>query len=177
VNLTATLADAYLSHIGAIESQNATTSAAQYETNATLLVVSLLFLPVVNINTTYDGSANITRFYAESPCSICFLVDGSYYPASNAVANDNYSIAVSNGGSTGRVTSHFILYGFASGVCCYTSGTAAYYYGFGFDMSYVLQGGHWLISTESQTVTSMDYCAAFSMSPDGNVFTCKGTSS
>ena len=41
VNLTATLADAYLSHIGAIESQNATALAAQYEANATLLVASV----------------------------------------------------------------------------------------------------------------------------------------
>lgn len=128
-------------------------------------------------NTTYDGSGNITRFYAENPCSICFLAYGSFFPASNAVANDAYSIAMSNGGNAGKVTSHFILYGFASGVCCYASGTTAYYYDFGFDMSYVLQGGHWLISTESQTVTGMDYCSAATLSPDGNVFTCKGTSS
>ena len=176
VNLTEALANAYLSHIGAIESQNATALASQYENNATLLLVSDNGVSHSG-NSTYDGSGNITRFYAENPCSICFLVDGSFYPASNAVANDNYSIATSNSGNTGRVTSHFIMYGSASGVCCYTSGTAAYYYGLRFDMSYVLQGDRWLISTESQTATSMDYCAAFSISPDGNVFTCKATSS
>src|ERR1700688_1052478 len=53
VNLTATLADAYLSHIGAIESQNASALAAQYETNATLQVES----------NRLNGSYNITRFY------------------------------------------------------------------------------------------------------------------
>lgn len=189
VNLTAALADAYLSHIGAIESQNATALASQYYTNATLLLskpappsacVLEVCVSVSNPtdNTTYDGSGNITRFYAENPCSICFLADGAQFPASNAVANETYSIAMSNSTlKTATVTSHFILYGYASGVCCYTSGTTAYYYDLEFHLSYVLQGGHWLISTESQAVAGMSYCAATTLSPDGSVFTCRGTSS
>jgi hypothetical protein len=165
VNLTATLAEAYLSHIGAIESQNATVLAAQYETNATLLVASQSF----------DGSGNITGFYAENPCSICFLVDAHpFYPASSSVANDTYSIAVSNSGNTGTVTSHLILYGDATHACCYPSFSSnAYYYVIGFDMSYVLQGDRWLISTESLTDSGLNYCDAISISPDGNAFTCQ----
>jgi len=166
VNLTATLADAYLSHVGAIESENATALASQYETNATLLVASQSF----------DGSGNITGFYAENPCSICFLADGPFYPYSHDVANDTYSIAMSNSTlKTGTVTSHLILYGDATHACCYPSFSSnAYYYIIGFDVSYVLQGDRWLISTESLTDSGLNYCDAISISPDGNVFTCQG---
>ena len=169
VNLTATLAGAYLSHIGAIESQNATALSAQYETNATLLVASQ----------SLDGSYNITRFYAENPCSICFLVDGHpFYPASSSVANDTYSVGLTNSGNTGKVTSYLKLYGGANGACCYPSFTSnAYYFVIGFDMTYVLQGDRWLISTESLTDNGPNYCNSISISPDGNVLTCQSVPS
>ena len=168
VNLTATLADAYLSHIGAIESENATSLAAQYETNATLQVES----------NRLNGSYNITRFYAENPCSICLLAYAPFHPASNAVANDTYSVGLTNSGNTGRVTSYLKLYGGAGGACCYPSFTATgYYFVIGFDMTYVLQGDRWLISTESLTDNGLNYCNAISISPDGNVLTCQSVPS
>lgn len=169
VNLTATLADAYLSHIGAIESQNATALAAQYDANATLQVGS----------NRLNGSYDITRFYAENPCSICFLVDGHpFYPASSSVANDTYSAGLTNSGSTGRVTSYLKLYGGASGACCYPSFTSnSYCFVIGFDMTYVLQGDRWLISTESLTDNGLTYCDAITVSPDGSVLTCQSVPS
>jgi len=168
VNLTTTLAGAYLSHIGAIESQNATALAAQYETNATLQVES----------NRLNGSYNITRFYAENPCSICLLAYGSFHPASTSVANDTFSVGLTNSGNTGKVTSYLKFYGGASGVCCYPSFTSnAYYFVIGFDMTYVLQGDRWLISTESLTDNGLNYCDAISISPDGNVLTCQSVPS
>lgn len=168
VNLTATLADAYLSHIGAIESQNATALAAQYEANATLQVGS----------NRLNGSYSITRFYAENPCSICLLTYPPFQPASTSVANDTYSVGLTNSGNTGKVTSYLKLYGGASGACCYPSFTSnAYYFVIGFDVTYVLQGDRWLISTESLTDNGLNYCNAISVSPDGSVLTCQSVPS
>lgn len=62
VDPTRALEDAYLSHIGAIESRNATALAAQYETNAT----SLGAVPG-GVNDSFDGIAN---------CRVAALLSG-----------------------------------------------------------------------------------------------------
>jgi hypothetical protein len=169
INLTKSLADAYRSHIGAIASQNATALAAQYETSATLLYTLPHGIPP---NGSFDGSADITRFYVEHPCSICFLANDSYL-GPYAVANDTYSIAISNDNNTRNVMSNLILYGNANHGCCWPNFSAtAFYYAMRFDISYVLQGDRWLISTESLTYNNYTFCAKVALSPDGSVFTC-----
>jgi len=169
VNLSASLASAYLSHIGAIESQNATTLAAQYETNATLITDGYRFGS--SVNATYHGVGNITSFYAENPCSICSLPYGVSYPNSHSVANQTYSAAY-HGGDTGSVTSSLVLY--AGGSCCYPiATTGVYYYAVSFEMTYVLQGDRWLISTESQTAGGGDFCTTYSFA--GSTLYCTGT--
>jgi hypothetical protein len=158
------LADAYLSHIGAIESGNATALAAQYETNATLLYASPYGGPPHTGS--FGGIADITGFYKGG--SIYFYLIAPY-----AVANETYSTAMSNGDNTGNVTSNLILYGNANHSCCWPSFSAtADYYVMRFDISYVLQGDRWLISTESLTMYNFGYCAEVTLSPDGSVFTC-----
>jgi hypothetical protein len=162
--VTAALADAYVSHVGAIESGNATALAAQYETNATLLYASPYGGPPHTGS--FDGIANITSFYKGG--SIYFYLIAPY-----AVANETYSTAMSNDDKAGNVTSHLLFYANANHSCCWPDfGATAAYYVVRFDISYVLQGDRWLISTETLTLYNFSYCAAVTLSPDGSVFTC-----
>jgi len=155
-DLTKALTDAYLSHIAAIESGNMTALAAQYEANATL------YAPQNgNRGNYFDGAANITSFYQgelSNQCPPCFGVD---FPFAG-VANETYSITMSNGLNAGNVTSHLLLYGIGGpyGQSTFTNGER-------FDISYVLQGERWLISAESLTQTSGGYCQMVSLTPDG----------
>ena len=173
-DLTKALTDAYLSHIGAIESRNATALAAQYETNATLLGA----VPG-GVNDSFDGITNITRFYEETPannsqalsCLLCLA-----FKAPFAVANETYSTTASNNDKTGNVMSHLVFYGNTSiDSGCYLLNIGpckASIYIMGFDISYVLQGERWLISTESLTYFNAYGCISVSLSADGSVLYC-----
>ena len=156
LDLAKALTDAYLSHIDAIESGNMTALAAQYEANATL------YAPQNgNRGNYFDGVANITSFYQgelSDQCPPCFGVD---FPFAG-VANETYSITISNGLNAGNVTSQLILYGIGGpyGQSTFTNGER-------FDISYVLQGDRWLISTENLTQVSGGYCQMVSLTPGG----------
>jgi hypothetical protein len=160
VNPTKVIEDAYLSHIGAIVSQNATALAAQYETNATLLYT---MSPNGNPpNGSFHGSANITRFYEGS----AFLL------STYAVANETHSMTMSNDDKAGNVTSHLVFYGTNTHHHIPGQQGFAFAYVIGLDLSYVLQGGRWLISTESLTYINAFGCPTEVLSPDGSVLTC-----
>jgi hypothetical protein len=176
-NLTKPLTDAYLSHIGAIVSANGTALAAQYETNATLLYD----FPDANpSHGSRNGIVNIQYFYGQGfPGDVITYSSGlqTFPTYSIAVANDTYSIAISNDLSAANVTSHLVLYGndpncpIATPVFSCSSGTD-FYYVMRFDITYTLQGGSWLISTENVTNINMGLCYPASLSADGRVFTC-----
>jgi len=173
IDLTTALTDAYLFHIFDIASENANALGAQYETNATLLFD---FPNAAPSHYTFSGSANITRFetrfYEGLYCPTCFPLK-----LPSGVANQTYSITMSNDGKVGNVTSHLIFYGkdpecpvVAISFQC-PSGTA-YYYVMRFDISYVLQGGHWLISTENVNTNNFQRCLPVSLSAAGSVLIC-----
>ena len=170
VDPTEALADAYLSHISAIASGNETADAAQYETNATLLWGTEGNPP--NGNGSIDGSANIARFYD----------GGGAFPllTSYAIANETHSVTMSNDDKAGNVISTLILYGTrieGSGPPNVPPGTTTYdLYYLGFNISYVLQGDHWLISAESLTYNGTGYCPAIVLSSNGSVLTCSNES-
>jgi len=181
LDLTKTLTDAYLSHIGAIESQNATALAAQYETNATLLYASQGGVFPSFLDGSVNGIANITRFYEGSlqenennsqyvSCMTCFVLKVPF-----AVANETTSITVSSDEEAGSVTSRLVFYATLSRGFCEEPGVGtcnAQYYAMGFDISYVLQGDRWLISTDRLMYINMASCSGASSSPDGSVFYC-----
>jgi hypothetical protein len=168
-NLTKALKDAFLSHISAIETESVLVLAAQYETNVTFVYPYSVTSP-----TSYGGGGipNITRFYeAGGP-----LV-GAPLTVPFAVANITYSATMSHDGKEGNVTSRLIFYGsdtqcpaMAISFQC-PSGTA-FYAVTGFDISYVLQGGIWLISTENVAIINSEMCVPVSLSPDGSVLNC-----
>ena len=168
-NLTKPLTGAYLSHIGAIISDNATALASQYETNATLLFDS------PNFNGSYSGSANIPYFYGRGFPGDLYSYQVATY--SIAAANDTYSIAISNGLGVANVTSQLVFYGNDPECPVVTvdfqcaSGTAIYFV-MRFDISYVLHGDSWLISTESVTNNTSGFCYPVSLSADGSVLNC-----
>jgi hypothetical protein len=88
-----------------------------------------------------------------------------------------YSATVSHDGEEGYVTSVLIFYGkdnqcpaVAISFQC-PSGTA-FYLVTGFNISYALQGDHWLISTENVTIINSEMCVPVSISPDGSILTC-----
>ncbi len=184
LDLTKTLTDAYLSHIGAMESQNATALLAQYETNATLLYASQGGVFPSFLDGSVNGIANITRFYEGSlqenknnsqyvSCVTCFGLKAPF-----AVANETHSLMVSSDDKAGNVTSHLVFYGTdsTSNPPCYVFGVGpciADYYAMGFDISYVLQGDRWLISMESLTYISASQCTTAYSSSDGNFFHCQ----
>ena len=155
-DLTKALRMLTIPHIAAIESGNVTALAAQYEANATL------YAPQNgNRGNYFVGVANITSFYQGElwvQCPPCFGVD---FPFAG-VANETYSITMSNGLNAGNVTSQLILYGIGGpyGQSTFTNGER-------FNISYVLQGDRWLISTESLTQVSGGYCQMVSLTPDG----------
>lgn len=171
---TKTLTDAYLSHIGAIESRNASALVSQYETNA------MLQYPLsTGTAELFEGAANITRFYEEQPtntsqaisCVTCIELKAPF-----ALANETHSIIVSSDDKTGDVTSNLVFYGTISFGGCYVQGVGScdtQYYSIGFDISYVLQGNSWLISTEILTHISNAPCTTAYSSPDGSVFYCQ----
>jgi hypothetical protein len=164
-NTTEALREAYFFHIFEIASEDATALAAQYETNATLLYD---YAPLP-LHGSINGSANIPRFYEGEDCT-CFV-----FKIPPAVANQTYSITMSNDGKVGNVTSHLIFYGNdpqcpAGGIFSCPSGVA-YYYVMGFDISFILQGDYWLISTENVTINS-GLCVPVSLSAAGSVLTC-----
>jgi len=182
LDLTKTLTDAYLSHIGAIESQNATALAAQYETNATLLYASQGGVFPSFLDGSVNGVANITRFYEGSlqenenysyqyvSCLTCITLKVPF-----AVANETISVTVSSNEKAGNVTSDLVFYGATSGFYVQgvgLSNTAAY--AMGFNISYILQGDRWLISTESQAYIYVDKCFTTHLSPGGSIFYCPG---
>lgn len=164
------LEDTYLSHIGAIESKNAIALAAQYEANATLNAVAIGNPP----QGSFFGVANITRFYEDQPTNICVACRTLEAPF--AVANETHSITISSDDKTGNVTSHLVFYGNTSVEDgCYVPNVGpcqALAYVVGFDISYLLQGGHWLISMESLTYSNSYQCLTVSLSPDGSVLSC-----
>lgn len=181
LDLIKTLTDAYLSHIVAFESKNATALAAQYETNATLLYASQGGVFPSFLDGSVNGTANITRFYEGSlqenknnsqyvSCLTCISLKVPF-----AVANETTSITVSSDEKAGSVTSRLVFYApFNRGFCEEPGvGTCnAAYYAIGFDISYVLQGDRWLISTERLMYIDMALCSGASSSPDGSVFYC-----
>ena len=180
LDLTKTLTDTYLSHIGAIESQNVTALAAQYEANATLLYTSPQggVFPS-SLDGSVSGIANITRFYEENKNSSqyvsCFTCITLKVPF--AVANETISITVSSNEKAGNVTSDLVFYGNCPICSFYVQGVGVSNieaYAMGFHISYVLQGGRWLISTESQAYIYVDKCFTTYLSPDGSVFYCPG---
>lgn len=157
---------AYLSHIGAIVSRNATELAAQYETNATLLV-PCLYGPascVQGVDGSFNGSANIARYYDGGPV----------LQLSNlAAANDTYSMTISNDGNAGNVTSHPVFYGNGTVPCCWPNFTGTGSFDIvEFNITYVLQGDRWLVSTETLTFISGGHCAQAALTSDGSVYTC-----
>ncbi|MDG6967151.1 MAG: hypothetical protein JRN58_03200 [Nitrososphaerota archaeon] len=166
VDHTTALKDAYLSHIGAIETENATVLAAQYETNATLQATVIEMPP-----SGFDGIANITKFYEGNDCPKCF----SDMKLPLSVANETYSLTMSGDLSTGNVTSRLIFYGTPNYRVSYLGGPppsgTVVTDSVGFKISYVLQGDSWLISTESLTYYTGGLCQVLSLSPDG-VLTC-----
>ena len=88
--------------------------------------------------------------------------EGDPLTAPFAVANVTYSATVSNDGEEGNVSSRLIFYGrdtqcpaFAISFQC--PGGTAFYSVTGFDISYVLQGDHWLISTENVTIINSEH--------------------
>ena len=172
-DLTKALTDAYYSHLGAVESRNATALAAQYETKATLNAAAIGNPPVGS----FDGIANITGFYEEAPTNIC--VGCHALKAPFAVANETHSITVSSDEKAANVTSQLVFYGndsvnVAEGGC-YVPNVGpceALTYVVGFNISYVLQGDRWLISTESLTYINSYQCLTISLSSDGSVVTC-----
>jgi hypothetical protein len=179
---TQAITDAYLSHIGAIESRNATDLAAEYVTNATLRYT----LSYAGLNGTAYGIANITRVYLEPTnksqavsCVTCFALTAPYtmYAVNRtfAAANDTHSIMVSNDETKANVTSHLVFYGTNSG--CYNPSAGldcqTSYYAMVFDISYVLQGSRWLISMESLTYVGGSVCTTAYTSSDGSVFHCE----
>jgi hypothetical protein len=170
LDLTNALQDAYRSHIGAIESQNATALAAQYEINATLNAVAIGNPP----KGSFFGIANITKFYEEVPANICVACPSLKAPF--AVANETYSVTMSSDDKAGNVTSNLVFYGNTSVEgACYVPNVGscqALAYVVGFDISYLLQGDHWLISMESLTYTNSYQCLTVSLSPDGSVLSC-----
>ncbi|HVC27268.1 MAG TPA: hypothetical protein VND40_03825 [Nitrososphaerales archaeon] len=181
LDLTKTLTDAYLSHISAIESQNATALAAQYETNATLYY-NITGLPSY-LDGSVNGIANITRLYEGSlqtnknnsayvSCVTCFDLKVPF-----AAANETISVTVSSDEKAGNVTSHLVFYGTLSSGGCYVQGVGlcnTQAHAMGFDISYVLQGDRWLISTESLAYIYVDACITTYLSPDGSIFYCPG---
>jgi hypothetical protein len=181
LDLTKALTDAYLSHIGAIESQNATALAAQYETNATLLYASQGGVFPSSLDGSVNGIANITRFYEGSlqenennsqyfSCLTCITLIVPF-----AVANETISVTVSSNEKAGNVTSDLVFYSAVSGVYVQGVGlTTAAAYAMGFNISYVLKGDRWLISTESQAYIYVDKCLTTYLSPDGSIFYCPG---
>jgi hypothetical protein len=171
------LVDAYASHLGAIESRNATALTAQYAVNATLLAV----IAGTPMNGSFHGVANITGFYAEAPTNIDDLFHALQAPF--AVANETHSTAILNNETAGNVTSRLVFYGndsvsVAEGGCYFPNigPCAALAYTVEFDISYVLQSNHWLISTESVTYVDKFQCLTVTVSPDGSVMTCHGFS-
>jgi hypothetical protein len=181
VDLTKTLTDAYASHIGAIESRNATGLAAQYETNATLQYS--VWNGSAELSGSVGGTANITRFYGGEPtnmsqavsCPTCIDLKAPF-----AVANETYSIMMSSDDKAGSIMSHLVFYGNDSvDGGCYVIGVGACnmdVYVMSFDISYVLHGGGWLISTESLTYINSSACMALSLSSDGSIVTCQFSS-
>jgi hypothetical protein len=178
-DLTNALQDAYRSHIGAIVSQNATALAAQYETNATLLYAFQGGASV--LDGSVNGIANITRFYDGSlqtnknnsqyvSCVQCFDLKVPF-----SVANETTSMTVSSDEKAGNVTSRLVFYSTLIRVCD-DPGFGVYcnaqYYAMGFDISYVLQGDRWLISTDRLMYIDNAGCTGASSSPDGSVFYC-----
>jgi hypothetical protein len=181
LDLTKTITEAYLSHIGAIESQNATALAAQYETNATLLYASQGGVFPSFLDGSVNGIANITRFYEGSlqtnknnsgyvSCVTCFDLKVPF-----AVANETISMTVSSDEKAGNVTSHLVFYSTVMTVCddpgqgVYCNAT---WYAMGFDISFVLQGDRWLISTDRLMYIDNARCTGASSSLDGSVFYC-----
>jgi len=164
------LEGAFLSHIGAIESKNATALAAHYEANATLNAVAMGNPP----KGSFFGIANITRFYQDEPANICVACPTLRSPF--AVANETHSVAISSDERTGTVTSQLVFYGNTSVEDgCYVPNVGpcqALAYVVGFDISYLLQGDHWLISMESLTYINSYQCLTVSLSPDGSVLSC-----
>lgn len=167
------IADAYLSHLGGIDSRNASTLAAQYETNATLQYS--LWNGTAELTGGVNGVTNITRFLVEepakmTPCETCFGLKAPF-----AFANETHSVLVSSDDKTGNVTAHLLFWGVQSPGACYVpfvGSCVAQYDPMVFDISYVLQGGSWLISTESLTYGGSGACTSASSSPDGGTFYC-----
>lgn len=174
VDPTKALIDAYLSHINAIASGNATALAVQYEANATLYTAIPGYPPIGN----FHGVANITGYYQEEPTNICMACLELKTPF--AVANETRSISMSSDDKAGNVTSLLVFYGNTSlEAGCYFPNIgpcAALTFILGFDISYVLQGDRWLISTESLSYINSGQCLTISLSPDGGVLTCHGYS-
>jgi hypothetical protein len=151
--------------------------AAQYETNATLQYS--LWNGTTELTGGFDGVANITRFLVEDPaklpqgyyCDTCFDLKAPF-----GVANETHSMMVSSDDEAGDVTSHLLFWGVQSPGACYQPGVGscvAGYFLMGFDISYVLQGDHWLISTENLTYGGSGGCTSASSSPNGSVFYCQ----
>ncbi len=184
LDLTKALTDAYLSHIGAIEFQNVTALTAQYETNANLLYASQGGVFPSFLDGSVNGIANITRLYEGSlqenenysyqyvSCLTCITLKVPF-----AVANETISVTVSSNEKAGNVTSDLVFYGNCPICSFYVQGVGVSNieaYAMGFHISYVLQGGRWLISTESQAYIYVDKCFTTYLSPDGSIFYCPG---
>ncbi len=94
-----------------------------------------------------------------------------------AIANATYSATMSHDGKEGNVTSRLIFYGNdtqcpAMGISFQCPSGTAFYAVSVFDISYVLQGDRWLISTENVTIINTEMCVPLSLSADGSVLTC-----
>jgi hypothetical protein len=167
-NFTEALKDAYLSHISAIEMENAMVLATQYETNATLVYATSL----AGLTTgSYGSIPKITAFYETGG-----PLRGAPMSAPFAVANATYSATMSDDGE-GNVTSRLIFYGSdtqcpATAISFQCPSGTTFYAVAGFDISYVLQGGRWMISTENVTIINTEMCIPVSLSADGSVLTC-----
>jgi hypothetical protein len=159
VDPTKALEDAYLSHISAIETESVLVLAAQYETNVTFVVPFSLYRLT---NDSDAGIPNITRFYeAGGP------IGGAPLTLPYAVANVTYSVSMSHDGKEGNVTSRLIFYGNdtqcpANAISFQCPSGTAFYAVTGFDISYVLQGDRWLISTENVKIINSEMCVPVS---------------
>lgn len=77
---------------------------------------------------------------------------------------------------SGNVTSHLVFYGTLNYGGCYVPGVGncdTIYYAMGFDISYVLQGYRWLISTESLTYVNSSTCTTAYRFPGSGIFHCE----
>jgi len=136
-----------MAYLQNIVSENVTALTSEYEINATLISTNGPLTGVLQCcSAPTGGAANIEYFYQE------FL--NSRFATVN-LANESYSVLVSANGSA-RVDSNFTIYGNHTAPC--GTGNCAYAGNAVLVIKYVPQGNDWLISYESWTFVTFNFC-------------------